>query len=279
MVDVGLEVSLDSLTSFDGARIGYRRLGHGPAVIVVPGAMMTSRQYLPLAALLADSYTVYLPDRRGRALSGPLVGPHGLDVEVADLTALLDSSGAERVFGHSGGGVIALETARARPIPKLAVFEPPLLIDDLLPVGWLPAFEEAMAQGKRLRAMALFQHGMRMNWVSRIPRPLMDGFLWLMLRGEEGREAFDVLPTLLNDFRMLPTGAGPERYAGLTAPFLILGGSRSPDYLLAAVQRLARAAEGSTLQMADGLDHSAPTSLGEAFERETVARELLTWFA
>ena len=270
---------IESLSTDDGTRIGYRCLGEGPVVVIVPGGMMTSRQYLPLGALLASAHTIVVMDRRGHGLSGPISQPHGMEQEVKDLTCLLEHVGADRVFGHSAGGVIALQTALRRPIARLAVFEPPVLINDLLPVAWLPAFEAALKQGRRLSAMALFQQGMRMNWVSRIPRPLLDAFLWVMLRGEDGREAFDLLPTLPIDFQLLPAMADRREYAQLRAETLILGGLRSPDYLLEAVNRLAEAIPGSTLHMAPDLDHSAPTSLGEAFERESIARELLSWFA
>src|SRR5262245_46083806 len=69
------DVTLGTVTSADGTLIGYRQLGSGPAVVVVSGAMISSKSHLGLARALSDSFTVYLPDRRGRGRSGPY-GPH-----------------------------------------------------------------------------------------------------------------------------------------------------------------------------------------------------------
>jgi len=60
-----------SVISKDGTTIGYRQLGRGPGLVVLHGAMESAQNHMQLAEALADTYTVYLPDRRGRGLSGP----------------------------------------------------------------------------------------------------------------------------------------------------------------------------------------------------------------
>src|SRR6266700_1864486 len=57
-----------SVTSQDGTTIGYRHLGHGPGVVMLHGAMESAQSHMQLADVLADTLTIYLPDRRG--LSG-----------------------------------------------------------------------------------------------------------------------------------------------------------------------------------------------------------------
>ncbi|HLY30190.1 MAG TPA: alpha/beta hydrolase, partial [Ktedonobacterales bacterium] len=54
------------VTSKDGVTIGYRQLGHGPGVVLLHGAMETAQSHMQLATAMADAFTVYLPDRRGR---------------------------------------------------------------------------------------------------------------------------------------------------------------------------------------------------------------------
>ena len=64
-----------TVTSKDGTRIAYDKIGEGPAVILVNGAL-AYRAYWghgPLAAQLADHFTVYTYDRRGRGESGDAV--------------------------------------------------------------------------------------------------------------------------------------------------------------------------------------------------------------
>ena len=65
------------VTSSDGTTIGYRQLGHGPGVVVLHGAMESAQSHMQLADSVSSSFTVYLPDRRGRGMSGPYVAFSG----------------------------------------------------------------------------------------------------------------------------------------------------------------------------------------------------------
>src|SRR5579859_1864062 len=66
------------VTSQDGTVIGYRKFGHGPAIVVLHGSNVSGQDYTQLAEQLADAFTVYLPDRRGRGLSGPFGNDYGM---------------------------------------------------------------------------------------------------------------------------------------------------------------------------------------------------------
>src|SRR5438552_18471475 len=77
------------VTSKDGTSIGYRQFGHGPGVALVHGTMSSAHNHLQLAEALADAFTVYVPDRRGRGLSGPHGKDYSIQKEVEDLDALL----------------------------------------------------------------------------------------------------------------------------------------------------------------------------------------------
>ena len=68
---MGAEMTAGSVTSADGTAIGYLRTGDGPAVVMLHGSNESARSHTQLAMALADEFTVYLPDRRGRGLSGP----------------------------------------------------------------------------------------------------------------------------------------------------------------------------------------------------------------
>jgi pimeloyl-ACP methyl ester carboxylesterase len=75
----------DSNTSRDGTTIGYRQLGHGPGLILVHGGMKSSQDFMKLAEVLSDDFTVYLPDRRGRGLSGGYGDHFSIMREVEDM--------------------------------------------------------------------------------------------------------------------------------------------------------------------------------------------------
>ena len=65
---------MPTVTSVDGTTIAYERTGSGPAVVLVDGAMCYrgAGPMRPLAALLQDTFTVYVrPPRSGRKLGHP----------------------------------------------------------------------------------------------------------------------------------------------------------------------------------------------------------------
>src|SRR5262245_38769637 len=92
--------SIGRVTSADGTIIGYRQLGQGPGLIILHGGLRASHHYMRLAQALADTYTVYLPDRRGRGLTHTAVEAYSITEECEDLCALLQTTSARMVFGH-----------------------------------------------------------------------------------------------------------------------------------------------------------------------------------
>jgi len=141
------------VTSRDGATIGYRRMGSGPGVILLHGGMQAARNFMRLATALSDSFTAYVPDRRGRGLSGPFGDDHGMEKEVQDLEALMAGTGARDVFGLSAGALIALQATLTLPsLGKVALYEPPLAIGgDASMMAWVPRYEKELARRSRGR--------------------------------------------------------------------------------------------------------------------------------
>ena len=76
------------VTSADGTSIAYDRQGTGPAVILVGGVLDDGGENAPLAALLAEHFTVYNYARRGRGESGD-TQPYAVEREIEDLEALV----------------------------------------------------------------------------------------------------------------------------------------------------------------------------------------------
>jgi pimeloyl-ACP methyl ester carboxylesterase len=125
------ELTQGAVESRDGTRIGYWKTGRGPAVVLVHGSMESSRSHRLLAQALADEFTVYLLDRRGRGLSGPHRPDHCARTEVEDIEAVLTLAGAEFAFGVSAGGAVVIEAARTLPVlRKVAVYEKMLVKEE-----------------------------------------------------------------------------------------------------------------------------------------------------
>ena len=104
---------MSQVRSKDGTPIAYERSGSGPALILVDGALC-SRAFGPspkLAPLLAQHFTVYAYDRRGRGQSGD-TPPYSPAREVEDIAALIEAAGGSAsLLGLSSGGALALEAA------------------------------------------------------------------------------------------------------------------------------------------------------------------------
>ena len=124
---------MNTIRSADGTAIAYTQAGQGPPLVLVDGALC-SRSFGPmpkLAAQLTPHFTVYTYDRRGRGASGD-TKPYAVDREVEDIEALAAlAGGTVLVHGTSSGSALALEAARRIPaIGKLAVYEPPFIVDN-----------------------------------------------------------------------------------------------------------------------------------------------------
>jgi pimeloyl-ACP methyl ester carboxylesterase len=71
------------VTSADGAAICFRECGAGPGLVLVHGGMQAAQNFSRLTEALGDTFTVYVPDRRGRGRSGRGSERYGLLAEVA----------------------------------------------------------------------------------------------------------------------------------------------------------------------------------------------------
>jgi pimeloyl-ACP methyl ester carboxylesterase len=151
-------------TSRDGTTIRYRQLGSGPGLIILHGSMESSASHLELAEALAGSYTVYLPDRRGRGMSGPYAADYRPEQDVQDLQAVMDATGAQAVMGVSSGAVIALNAALALPdIHKLVAFEPALFLDAAEAKPFYERFIQQVESGDVAGSMVTGMKGAQMG--------------------------------------------------------------------------------------------------------------------
>lgn len=272
-----------SVTSRDGTTIGYRRIGIGPAVVLAHGSMMTSRDFLRLGAALSGRFTAYLPDLRGRGLSGPYGPDHSLARAAEDVAALVEHTGAHRVFGLSGGAVPVLKWALTAPAEyRIALYEPPLPVGAFSPTAWLPRYEREMARGRSAAAMATVMKGTQDPPSLRfVPRAVLVPLMHLGLRAQErqaGDEGAlrDLLPTMGADGRMVREAADlAETAAAVRAEVLLLGGDRSARYLTDALDALEASLPRSQRVEFRGLGHLAA---GNGGRPARVAQALTDFF-
>lgn len=277
-----------SVNSKDGTRVGYRQVGHGPPVILVHGGMMASQNLMKLAGGLADVYTAYLPDRRGRGLSGPFGERFGLATAVEDLQELVMSTGATRIFGLSAGGIIALYTALATPaIRKVVAYEPPIALEAVpgsSPKPWLPRYERELAKGKVAEAMVSACKGIGdAPLLNVLPRFMSEPLMRLALSADarevkDGDVALeDLVPTLLHDARIvLETADKLDELRSISAEVLLLNGGSSPVHFKRILEAVHTTLPSAARVELRGLGHTSADNSGKP---ERIARELLRFFA
>ena len=269
----------NTVTSGDRTRIAYDTFGDGPGIVLVPGALHCGHHYRALADCLADEFTVYCVDRRGRPGSGPQRPDHNIEPECQDLIAVLEKTGASLVFGHSSGGVVALQTALRRPLAKLAVYEPPVSIHGSVPTGFLPDLDRAVARGRKPDALAVLSKALHADRrLDKMPTFALKLLMRLASRraAPQLRELIEAIGTFPAEHRMITAlDSVADAYRHLDTEMLILLGDQSPDYLARGATFLAETAPRAQLVVLPGLDHSGP----EDRAPDRVAAELRTFFA
>lgn len=278
-----------SVVSRDGTKIGYRQVGGGPGLILLHGSMSSGAHHAELANLLSDTFTVVVPDRRGRGLSGPYRPGDSLDQELEDVAVLLDATGATFLWGLSSGACIALHAARTMPaIQKVAIFEPPLLRDRRRAAAILNRFDDEMARGKVGAAMITAMRGAEMGpaWFRALPTALTARLVGMGMAQEAKRPAGayptmrELAPTLHADFSVVTESSGRlDDYRSIRAQVLLMGGSKSPAFLKRALADLARVLPGATRVQLEGLDHGASWNADVRGHPGPVAAALRRFFA
>ena len=264
---------MKTVTSKDSTTIAFDQLGEGPVVILVTGALGTRSHETQdsMAHILSKQFTVIDYDRRGRGDSTD-TQPYAVQREIEDIEALIDAVGGSAfLFGTSSGAILALESARALPkkVKKLALYEPPFIIDDSrapLPNDYVEQLNAAIAADRPGDAVEIF-----MTKAMLIP----DEFV-IMLRNSPmsqtfGDEAGAKPPewadmekvahtlaydgTIVKDFlagKPLP----PKRWAAFTAPTLVIAGGNSEPFFHSGAQALVDIMPNARRHILEGQNHN-----------------------
>jgi pimeloyl-ACP methyl ester carboxylesterase len=214
-----------TVISKDGTPIAFDQSGQGPAIILVAPASATRMDQASLAAALAPAFNVFAYDRRARGDSGD-TRPYAVEREVEDLEALINEAGGSAfVFGHSSGAVLALEAARLLPgkITKLALYEPPFIVDDTQPPqpeGFAAHLDALVAAGRRGDAVA--------TWMTYVGTPaeivaqMRQAPMWPHMESLAQSLVYDA--TIMQDSQK-GSPAPLQKWASVTVPTLVMDGT------------------------------------------------------
>jgi alpha/beta hydrolase family protein len=254
---------MDSVTSRDGTTIAFDRLGGGPPVVLVCGGSTDRMANAPLAALLAQDFTVFNYDRRGRGDSGD-TPPYALQRELEDLDAVITAAGGSAsVYGTSSGAALALEAAASGlPITRLALWEPPYIPDNgppRPPPDTARIYTELVSEGRRGHAVEYFMAkvvGLPPEFVAQA----RNAPFWQAQEALAHTLAYDA--TIMGDYS-LPT----QRVAAVTATTLVVDGGASPAWMHDTAQAIADLVPDGRHRTLDGQEHNVdPAALAPALK-------------
>jgi len=245
---------MQTVTATDGTRIAYETHGDGPPLVLLHGGG-TRRYWDPVVPHFEDDYTVVVPDRRGRGDSGDHEA-YSLDKEIEDTRAVVETLDEEPIlFGHSFGGLRAIETARVTPVEAVVAYEPAVLVGEYRERADLAARMQArLDAGDREGAMRLHLrevlHGGEISdeafeqWLDEWPAwPGYARFTENALRMDRAIEAYELPATL-----------------DLGAPALLLTGSEGPPHLRDSVRAVEEVVGDGRLVEFEGVGHDGPTA-------------------
>ena len=248
---------IGTVTSSDGTTIAFDRLGDGPPVIVVCGAMCDRALMRPTAEELAKHFTVINYDRRGRGDSRDTT-PYALEREIEDIGALIvEAGGTASVYGHSSGaGLVLHAAAHGLPIGKIVLHDPPYAPD-----GDEEARRTSREYGENLKAMLSEDRRgdaveLFMTMVG-MPQEMIEG-----MRHSPAWAGLEALaPTLAYDSEAMGDigrdGTMPVEVASrVTVPALVLTGGADYPWMTDVGRRLADAMPNGRHRVLEGQEHS-----------------------
>jgi pimeloyl-ACP methyl ester carboxylesterase len=170
--------------------------------------------------------------------------------------------GAVAVFGHSFGGLIALEAAAQGAVAlPLVLYEPGVSVGGSLPATWVPHYRLLLQQERRRRAFSYFvKHSTGSPAIARhAPLWYLDLVLRAALRGHWAE--LDPLLEASADEHLIVASCDDRApgYATISQPVLLMGGTKSPSALVSTpFASLVASLPAVDVRVLAGLDHFAP---------------------
>jgi pimeloyl-ACP methyl ester carboxylesterase len=242
---------------FDGIEINVEEAGAGEPVVMIHSSGMSSRQWRGLAKVLAPTHRAVMPDLLGYGGTRGWVArdEFAIDEDTQLVLAVIRALDQRvHLVGHSYGGMLALQVARALGdrVKSLAMYEP---------VAWGVAAGEP--DGPVQRELAKFGdaffapgQGSSVEWHRRFVDFWNGEGTWNALPEEQRAAFLAVGEKVTREVRALcfdPTPA--SAYVGIAAPTLILGGETTPAAERRVCEVLAETIPGALYERFPGIGH------------------------
>ncbi|MGG3622199.1 alpha/beta hydrolase [Bacillus gobiensis] len=257
---------MGKVISKDGTTIAFDRLGEGPAIILVGGALSyrSHAKQVQLVELLAKHFTVINYDRRGRGDSSDTL-PYAVDREIEDIEALIDEAGGSAfVYGMSSGAILALDATNklSNKIKKLVVFEPPLILDNSrppLPEDYVEQINESIAAGNPSEAVDIFLTQAVLIPPEYLPAIKNSDPMWKDFDAVAHTLAYDgIIAKDVMAGKPLP----PNKWSSATSPTLVISGGNSEKFFHDAAKAIINNLADAKYYVLQGQGHDvAPEAI------------------
>jgi pimeloyl-ACP methyl ester carboxylesterase len=210
-----------------------------------------------LAPLLAEHFTVFAYDRRGRGESGD-TQPYEVQKEIEDLEALINEAGGSAdVFAMSSGAVLALKAVSSGlNIKKLALYEPPFVVghqQNAPPADHQQQLKQLIANHQEGAAVKFFlKKIMGVPAFVTLIMPLTPN--WAKMKSMAKSLQYD--SAVMGNFS-LPVA----QLKSIMNPTIVMGGEKSPELLRASVKAVAETMPNAKLSVMVGQNHNVNVDL------------------
>lgn len=248
------------LISRDGTEIGWSRSGSGPDLVMVHcvGASRTTTPQPTLPDALAEHFTVWTYDRRGKGKSGT-TEPYAPEREFDDLAAVVALAEGRPVsgYGFSSGATLALLAAQSGvSLDRLALLEPPMMPAD-------PDFSLRAEAQRQIDAGLARAHQWFNTEIVGVPPEVLDQLP--PLTDEDLRNT----RTIVHELTFLP-GTSAERFVDVSVPTLLIASDTTDPGMLDDVQHFARTVPAATARVLPGEWHGVDDATLTAAIREFI---------
>ena len=250
---------MEKVISKDGTPIAYIKQGEGPPLVLVHGNGVVANNWMMVLPKLADNFSVYALERRGRGESGDNE-PYGIEREYEDIVAVVESIDQPvNLLGHSYGGILTMEAALlTENVRKLILYEPPLNFPDIqiVPGGLIEPIKQLLNAGQKEDALIQFY--------TKIAIPSSEIELWQSLPDWEERVAIaDTLPREIQvEERHL---FDSEKFVNFNIPTLFLVGGVDEESWKGILPILDQALPDFSTEILPGQGHNAMVTAPDLF--------------
>ena len=245
----------------DGRVLAYQDVGSGPTVILAHCSAGTHRIWAPLIDALRTRYRVLAPDLLGYGKSDPWPINARLHPwsDVSAIVALAERAGEPvHLVGHSYGGTVALEAARAlgARAKSLTLIEP-IAFHLLRLTGRMDEWQELTDVGRRMTEALRLRRDR--GAASVYMRYWVGQLRWWLMSPRARRRVLHTVGKVGAEFEALSGLSTTEGdYRSINAPTRLIAGARTQRPARAIVDELVNILPDAHLQVLERAGHMSP---------------------